>query len=87
MMEHVAKDQTPKLMKACTYPLTGAGVVNQVYTDLAILDIGPEGFEVRAIVEGLSMETLKQKTGAPIKASSKLSVIRRNSEGKPFYDR
>jgi acyl CoA:acetate/3-ketoacid CoA transferase beta subunit len=54
---------------------------------LAILDIGPEGFEVRAIVEGLSMETLKQKTGAPIKASSKLSVIRRNSEGKPFYDR
>jgi 3-oxoadipate CoA-transferase beta subunit len=87
MMEHVAKDQTPKLMQACTYPLTGAGVVNQVYTDLAIIDITPEGFEVRAMVEGLSMETLKQKTGAPIKASSKLSVIRRNAQGKPVYDR
>jgi hypothetical protein len=39
------------------------------------------------MVEGLSMETLKQKTGAPIKASSKLSVIRRNAQGKPVYDR
>jgi 3-oxoadipate CoA-transferase beta subunit len=87
MMEHVAKDHTPKLMQACTYPLTGAGVVNQVYTDLAIIDITPDGFEVRAMVEGLSMETLKQKTGAPIKASSKLSVIRRNAQGKPVYDR
>lgn len=85
MMEHVAKDQSPKLMKQCTYPLTGAGVVNHVYTDLAIIDVTPDGFEVRAMVEGLSMETLQQKTGAPLKASPKLSIIRRNAQGNPVY--
>lgn len=85
MMEHVAKDQSPKLMKQCTYPLTGAGVVNHVYTDLAIIDVTPDGLEVRAMVEGLSMETLQQKTGAPLKASPKLSIIRRNAQGNPVY--
>lgn len=85
MMEHVAKDQTPKLMQKCTYPLTGAGVVDQIYTDLAIIDVTPQGFEVRAMIEGLSMEILQQKTGAPLRASAKLSVIRRNAQGNPVY--
>lgn len=85
MMEHVAKDQSPKLMQQCTYPLTGAGVVDQVYTDLAIIDVTPQGFEVRAMVEGLTMETLQQKTGAPLKASANLAVIRRNAQGHPVY--
>jgi 3-oxoacid CoA-transferase B subunit len=85
VMEHVAKDQTPKLMLQCTYPLTGAGVVNQVYTDLAIIDVTPAGFEVRAIIEGLSFEALQQKTGAPLKASAKLAVICRNAQGHPNY--
>ncbi len=85
MMEHVAKDQTPKMMKQCTYPLTGAGVVNQVYTDLAIIDVKPDGFEVRAILDGLSMEVLQQKTGAPLKPSATLSVIRRDADGHPIY--
>ena len=85
MMEHVAKDQTPKLMLQCTYPLTGAGVVNQVYTDLAIIDVTPTGFEVRAIIEGLSIEALQQKTGAPLKASAKLAIICRDAQGHPNY--
>jgi len=85
MMEHVLKDQSPKLMKQCTYPLTGAGVVNQIYTDLAIIDVTPDGFEVRAIVEGLSMDALQQKTGAPLRPASKLSTIRRNAQGNPHY--
>ena len=85
MMEHVTKDQTPKLMQQCTYPLTGAGVVNQIYTDLAIIDVTPQGFEVRAMIEGLTMETLQQKTGAPLRASPKLSTIRRNAQGNPVY--
>ncbi len=85
MMEHVAKDQSPKLLQCCTYPLTGAGVVNQVYTDLAILDVTPSGFVVRAIVEGLTLEALQQKTGAPIGISAKLSTIRRDTQGNPYY--
>ena len=85
MMEHVAKDQTPKLMMQCTYPLTGAGVVNQVYTDLAIIDVTPAGFEVRAIVEGLSLEALQEKTGAPLTPATNLKTICRNGQGNPIY--
>jgi 3-oxoadipate CoA-transferase beta subunit len=85
MMEHVAKDQTPKLMLQCTYPLTGAGVVNQVYTDLAIIDVTSAGFEVRAILEGLSFDALQQKTGAPLKSAVNLKKISRNSQGYPIY--
>ncbi len=85
MMEHVTKDQTPKLLNACTYPLTGAGVVNHVYTDLAIIDVTPEGFVVRAIIDGLSLEELQARTEAPLKASPKLASIRRDANGKPVY--
>lgn len=85
MMEHVTKDQTPKLLPACTYPLTAAGVVNYVYTDLAIIDVTPSGFVVRAILEGLTVETLAKKTGATLAISDKLAVIRRNAQGDPVY--
>jgi len=85
MMEHVAKDQSPKLMKQCTYPLTGACVVDHIYTDLAIIDVDPQGFEVRAMVEGMSLEMLQQKTGAPLRASDNMAVIRRDAQGNPTY--
>ncbi len=85
MMEHVTKDQTPKLLPTCTYPLTAAGVVNYVYTDLAIIDVTPSGFVVRAILEGLTVETLEKKTGAALAISDKLAVIRRNAQGNPVY--
>lgn len=85
MMEHVAKDQSPKLLNACTYPLTGAGVVNHVYTDLAIIDVTPEGFVVRAIIDGMSLEELQARTEAPLKPSPKLASIRRDANGNPVY--
>ena len=85
MMEHVTKEQTPKLLPTCTYPLTAAGVVNYVYTDLAIIDVTPKGFVVRAILEGLTVETLAKKTGAALAISDKLAVIRRNAQGDPVY--
>lgn len=85
MMEHVAKDQTPKLMTACTYPLTGAGVVDHVYTDLAIIDVTAEGFVVRAMIEGITMKELQDRTGAPLTASPTLATIRRDEKGHPFY--
>lgn len=85
MMEHVAKDQSPKLLNACTYPLTGAGVVNHVYTDLAIIDVTAEGFVVRAIIEGMNLEELQARTEAPLKASPKLATIRRDALGNPVY--
>jgi 3-oxoadipate CoA-transferase beta subunit len=85
MMEHVTKDQSPKLLPACTYPLTAAGVVNVIYTDLAIIDVTASGFMVRAILEGLTVETLAKKTGASLAISDKLAVISRNAQGDPVY--
>lgn len=75
MMDHTTKSGEPKLLEACTYPLTGVGVVNTVYTNLAIIDLQDGKFSVRAIVEGLSLEELQAKSGAPLYASSHMKTI------------
>ncbi len=66
LMEHQTRDGKPKLVSRCTYPLTGAGVVERVYTNLAVLDTSPEGFIVRERVPGLSREALQALTDAPL---------------------
>lgn len=65
-MEHVTKDGQPKIVRECTYPLTGAGVVDRIYTDLAIIDVAPAGMRVRAMVAGLRFEDLQALTGCPL---------------------
>jgi 3-oxoadipate CoA-transferase beta subunit len=66
-MEHTTRDGKPKLLNKCSFPLTGAGVVTSIYTDLAILDVSPElGFVVRAIVEGASQKQIQDLTEAPL---------------------
>ncbi|EHK66363.1 3-oxoacid CoA-transferase subunit B [Achromobacter arsenitoxydans] len=69
-MEHVAKDGQPKIVRECTYPLTGAGVVDRIYTDLAIIDVLPGGMRVRAMVAGLDFETLQALTGCPLELAA-----------------
>ncbi|TWF77166.1 3-oxoadipate CoA-transferase beta subunit [Pseudonocardia hierapolitana] len=64
---HTTKDGKPKLLPTCTYPLTAAAVVDRVYTDLAVLDVTPEGFVVREMVPGLSRDELQARTGAPLR--------------------
>lgn len=63
---HADKGGRPKLVGRCDMPLTGAGVVKRVYTDLAVIDLGPEGFVLREIVPGLDVEALRGLTGAPL---------------------
>ena len=65
-MEHVSKNGQPKIVRECTYPLTGAGVVDRIYTDLAILDVTPAGMRVRAMVAGLTFDELQALTGCPL---------------------
>ncbi len=70
LMEHVAKkkDGTEdfKILPACTLPLTGKGVVNRIITDLAVMDIVPQGVRVTEMAEGVSREWLQSKTGVPL---------------------
>jgi 3-oxoadipate CoA-transferase beta subunit len=67
MMEHLTKSGESKLVEHCTYPLTGARCVNRVYTDLAVIDVKPDGLHVIEIVEGLSFDELQRLTGVPLK--------------------
>jgi 3-oxoadipate CoA-transferase, beta subunit len=65
MMEHCTKRGESKLVRSCTYPLTAGACVARVYTDLAVLDVTPQGFKVVDCVAGLShleLETISQLT-------------------------
>lgn len=66
MMEHVTKEGHHKLVKTCTYPLTGKACVSRIYTDLAVIDVTPRGFEAIELVPGLEFDDLVSLTGAPL---------------------
>ena len=63
-MEHVTRDGAHKIVESCNYPLTGYGVVDRIYTDLAIIDVSAKGLVVTAMVEGLAFTELQAMTGA-----------------------
>ena len=69
MMEHLTKSGESKLVAACSYPLTGVGCVSRVYTDLATIDITPQGLRVIDMVEGLSLDELQRLSGVPMQAA------------------
>jgi 3-oxoacid CoA-transferase subunit B len=70
LMEHVAKkkDGTEdlKILKECTLPLTGLAVVDRIITDLAIMDVVPEGLKVIELAPGVTREFLQSKTGVTL---------------------
>ena len=65
MMTLFAKDGSPKLVPACTYPLTGVGCVSRVYTDLAVFEITPDGVAVRETY-GISFDELAERLDVPL---------------------
>lgn len=67
LMEHTTKGGKSKIVSRCSYPLTAPGAVSRVYTDLAILDVGPEGFEVVEMAPGISFEALQARTDARLR--------------------
>ena len=70
LMEHVAKkkDGTEdlKILPACTLPLTGVGVINRIITDLAVMDITPEGLKLVELAPEVTREQVQAKTGVPL---------------------
>ena len=65
-MEHLTKSGESKIVEQCTYPLTGIGCVNRIYTDLAVIEVSPSGLTVIDIAPGLSFEKLQQLTAAKL---------------------
>lgn len=67
LMEHTTADGAPKLLRHCTLPLTGAGVVHRVITDLCVLDIKPFGLEAVELADGVTREEVEQRTEAAVR--------------------
>ena len=68
MMEHLTRQGQSKLVAQCSYPLTGIGCVSRIYTDLAVIDVTPQGLKVVEIVDGLSFDALQALSGVPLSA-------------------
>ncbi|WP_035883899.1 3-oxoacid CoA-transferase subunit B [Cupriavidus metallidurans] len=77
MMEHVTRDGQPKIVERCSYPLTGIGVVDRIYTDLAVIDVRPgKPLLVTGLVEGVSFEAVQALSAAPLTLATDCRVLR-----------
>jgi 3-oxoadipate CoA-transferase beta subunit len=63
---HTTRNGEPKLVERCSYPLTGPGVVSRIFTNLAVVDVTPDGFVVAELAPGVTFEDVERQTGAPI---------------------
>jgi len=74
-MEHANKEGQPKIMKKCTLPLTGVGVVKMIVTEMAVIDVQPQGLVLREIAPGLRPEDVQKATEARLHIAADLKTI------------
>jgi len=74
--QHCTKTGEPKLLKSCSYPLTGKAVVNRIYTDLAVIEVTPDGFEVVDLAPGVSFNYVQERTGSKLQLGLQLTDVK-----------
>jgi len=75
-MEHNAKDGSEKILNECSLPLTGKGVVSMIVTELAVIRVTPDGLVLEEIAPNITLEEVLAKTGAKLKVSDTLAVMK-----------
>jgi len=75
LMEHTTRDGKPRLLERCNLPITAAGVVKLVMTDLGLFEPDGEGFTARELAPGFSLEEVQALTGAPLRAAAGLREV------------
>ena len=75
IMEHAAKDGSPKILKSCNLPLTGRRVVHRIITDMAVLDVTPDGLVLREVAPNVSAAEVQKHTEPTLKVPSDLGVM------------
>lgn len=76
IMEHTTRKGSPRLVKSCELPLTAVRCVKRVYTDLAVIEVTPDGFVATEILDGLAIDELVKRTAAPLRIAPDCRPLR-----------
>jgi 3-oxoacid CoA-transferase subunit B len=76
IMEHVSKDGSAKIVNQCSLPLTGKAVAHRIITDLAVIDVTPEGLVLRELAPGVSAKDVQEKTEPQLRAGPDLTEMK-----------